>query len=52
MAEHVEILVSLTELPVDPETPLVFVTTCQEDGPTAAVVNFDRVLVMSRAKAE
>ena len=52
VAVLVEVFVPLTEFSIHPEAPLSFITATEEDGPTATVINLDRVLVKSRAKAE
>ena len=52
VAVLVKIFVTLTKLTVHPEAPLSFITACQNNAPTAAIIHFDRVLMVSRAKAD
>lgn len=51
MAVHIEEFVAFAELVTDPKTPLAFLWTCQHDRPTTTRINFDRMFMESRAKA-
>ena len=52
MPDCQEVLVRFAELAVDPEPPLPFLGTCEQERPGSTWVDMDEVLVLSLADPE
>lgn len=52
MSVHEEIFVPLSELVLDPKAPLTLLSAGQQNGPTSAFGDFDRVSVLAGEVAD